>query len=103
MLPWVWATSIGSYEAGGYTVVVPTAASQPSGSGQQGGSPSGSTGTLTALPAVGQLIRQGQSVYSVSGSPVVLLYGSVPAYRSLSEGMSGTDVRQLNADLAALK
>ena len=88
--------------AGGYTVVVPTAASQSSGSGQQGGSPSGSTGTLTALPAVGQVIRQGQSVYSVSGSPVVLLYGSVPAYRSLSEGMSGTDVRQLNADLAAL-
>jgi Putative peptidoglycan binding domain len=33
---------------------------------------------------------------------VVLLYGSVPAYRSLSEGMSGADVRQLNRDLVAL-
>jgi len=103
--------------AGSYTVVVPSAGSQPSGSGQQDGSPSGSsqseassgsggqgqsTGTFTALPAVGQVVGQGQSVYSVSGSPVALLYGSVPAYRSLSEGMSGTDVRQLNADLVAL-
>jgi hypothetical protein len=33
---------------------------------------------------------------------VVLLYGSVPAYRNLAEGMSGADVRQLNADLVAL-
>ena len=108
--------------AASYAVVVPSAGSQPPGSGQQGslsggGPPSGSSqsgsssgpgvqgqsaGTFTALPSAGQVVRQGQSVYSVSGSPVALLYGPVPAYRSLSEGMSGTDVRQLNTDLIAL-
>jgi hypothetical protein len=60
------------------------------------------TGTFTWLPAVGRVIRQGQRLYSVNGSPVVLLYGPEPAYRSLSEGMSGPDVRQLNANLVAL-
>jgi peptidoglycan hydrolase-like protein with peptidoglycan-binding domain len=33
---------------------------------------------------------------------VVLLDGRTPAYRSLSEGMSGSDVRQLNQNLVAL-
>lgn len=79
--------------AASYTVVVPPAGSQPPASGPE---------TFTALPAVGQVVGQGQAVYSVSGSPVPLLYGFVPAYRSLAEGMSGTDVRQLNADLVAL-
>jgi hypothetical protein len=59
-------------------------------------------GTVTALPAVGQVVVQGQPLYAVDGHPVVLLYGSVPAYRSLSEGMSGADVSELNADLVAL-
>jgi Putative peptidoglycan binding domain len=59
-------------------------------------------GTYTAVPAVGQLIRQGQVMYDVNQSPVVLLYGQVPAYRDLSEGTTGADVRQLNADLVAL-
>jgi hypothetical protein len=110
--------------AGSYSVVVPSAAaggSQPSsagqgaGAGQPGGSssPAGgsssaaggssSAATFTALPSPGQVVRQGQSLYSVSGSPVALLYGAVPAYRTLSQGLSGADVRQLNADLVALK
>jgi peptidoglycan hydrolase-like protein with peptidoglycan-binding domain len=37
-----------------------------------------------------------------NGTPVFLLYGQVPAWRALSEGMSGADVRQLNRDLVAL-
>ena len=64
-------------------------------------------GTITALPAVGQVIHQGQVLYRVDGAPVVLLYGSTPVYRSLAEGaeaddVTGADVRQLNADLVAL-
>lgn len=59
-------------------------------------------GTFTSLPSVGQVVGQGQVLYQVSGSPVMLLYGSVPAYRSLSEGASGTDVAELKADLIAL-
>jgi hypothetical protein len=64
-------------------------------------------GTVTALPAVGQVVSQGQILYQVDGNPVVLLYGTTPAYRSLSEGASasdvtGTDVAELNTDLVAL-
>jgi hypothetical protein len=59
-------------------------------------------GTLTMLPAVGQVVRQGRVLYRVSGRPVVLLYGPVPAYRNLSYGMTGRDVAELNAALVAL-
>jgi hypothetical protein len=60
------------------------------------------SGTLTALPVVGQIVEQGQILYGVGGSPVVLLYGPTPAHRSLQEGMTGVDVAELNADLVAL-
>ncbi len=86
-------------DAGSYTVV----ATGPSGSATSSSSGSGSgAGTFTWLPSAGQTIRQGEPIYQVNGSPVVLLYGRMPAYRALSEGMTGTDVRQLNADLVAL-
>jgi hypothetical protein len=61
-------------------------------------------GTLTRLPHAGQVIRQGQAAYRVdNGSPVVLLYGNVPAWRPLGEGVRGADVIQLNHDLVALR
>jgi hypothetical protein len=60
-------------------------------------------GTLTWLPPAGQVIRQGQVLYQTgNGSPVVLLYGSVPAWRTLDEGITGQDVTQLNHDLVKL-
>jgi hypothetical protein len=59
-------------------------------------------GTYTSLPPVGAVVRQGQVLYAVSGSPVVLLYGSTPAYRDLAEGDSGPDVTELNTDLVTL-
>ena len=60
-------------------------------------------GTLTWLPPAGQLIRQGQALYKTgNGSPVVLLYGSVPDWRALDEGITGQDVSQLNHDLMDL-
>lgn len=64
-------------------------------------------GTITALPSVGQVIGQNQVLYQVNGSPVILLYGSTPAYRTLSEdayasGVTGPDVAELNADLVTL-
>ena len=49
-------------------------------------------GTSPPLPSVGQVVSQGQVLYQVSGAPVVLLYGSTPAYRTLSEGLTGADV-----------
>jgi hypothetical protein len=60
-------------------------------------------GTLTSLPSAGQVISQGQALYRIdNGSPVVLLYGSVPAWRTLDEGVTGADVSQLNHDLVKL-
>jgi multidrug efflux pump subunit AcrA (membrane-fusion protein) len=60
-------------------------------------------GALTWLPAVGQVVGQGQALYRVdNGTPVVLLYGPVPAWRTLDEGLTGADVTQLNHDLVAL-
>jgi hypothetical protein len=64
-------------------------------------------GIFTAVPRAGQVIRQGQVLYRVNGKPVVLLYGRVPAYRSLAEGatasdVTGRDVEQLNRDLVDL-
>ena len=60
------------------------------------------TGTITWLPPAGRTMRQGGVIYQVSGSPVVLLYGRVPAYRDLSEGLTGADVREFNKGLIAL-
>lgn len=57
---------------------------------------------FTALPTVGQVERQGQAMFAVNGQPTVLLYGAIPAYRKLSEGMTGADVAQLDRDLVAL-
>ena len=45
---------------------------------------------------------QGQRIYDVSGAPVVLLYGNIPAYRDLSGGMYGADVTELNTALVKL-
>ena len=59
-------------------------------------------GAYTRLPAAGQVISQGHVLYRVDNSPVVLLYGSTPAYRKLSAGATGPDVAELNADLVAL-
>jgi Putative peptidoglycan binding domain len=63
----------------------------------------GGSGVYTWVPAPGQVITQDQPAYSVSNEPVPLLYGSVPAYRAFSPGMSdGADVSELTHDLIAL-
>ncbi len=60
-------------------------------------------GTLTWLPSQGRVIREGQVLYRVdNGTPVFLLYGTVPAWRDLSVGLTGADVAQLNRDLVKL-
>jgi hypothetical protein len=60
-------------------------------------------GTVTWLPAPGRVIREGGVLYRTgNGVPAYLLYGRVPAWRALQEGMRGEDVRQLNHDLAVL-
>ena len=61
-----------------------------------------SSGMLTALPHVADVVRRGRSIYRVNGKPVILLYGRAPAYRTLVQGSSGRDVAALNANLVAL-
>jgi peptidoglycan hydrolase-like protein with peptidoglycan-binding domain len=62
-----------------------------------------SPGILTSVPSVGQVIKSGQALYRVDNKPVILLRGeALPAYRSLSKGLTGPDVKQLNAALVAL-
>lgn len=60
------------------------------------------SGTLTELPAVGATVQRGQPLYKVDDTPVVLLYGGLPAYRNLAPGTEGADVRQFEENLAAL-
>jgi Putative peptidoglycan binding domain len=59
-------------------------------------------GTYTKLPDAGDVIDCGDVFYRVDDTPVLLLCGSTPAYRSLSEGDAGRDVRELNANLLHL-
>jgi membrane fusion protein, multidrug efflux system len=59
-------------------------------------------GTLTWLPAANATIKRGAALYRVDESPVVLLYGSLPAYRTLAPGVEGADVRQFERNLWAL-
>jgi multidrug efflux pump subunit AcrA (membrane-fusion protein) len=73
---------------------------------QPGGAPyaviNWATGTITSLPEIGQVIKQGQPLYGVSNNPVVLLNGATPVSRSLSAGDTGPDVQELNADLVVM-
>ncbi|HEX2086714.1 MAG TPA: peptidoglycan-binding protein [Solirubrobacteraceae bacterium] len=61
-------------------------------------------GTLTAIRREATVVRRGQSLYSLDGRPAAfVLYGRVPAYRALSNGVDdGRDVEQLERDLVAL-
>ncbi|WP_199485143.1 peptidoglycan-binding protein [Actinomadura craniellae] len=59
-------------------------------------------GTLTALPGSGDRITRGRTLYEVDDRPVTLMYGATPAYRALRPGLTGSDVRQLEGNLAAL-
>jgi peptidoglycan hydrolase-like protein with peptidoglycan-binding domain len=59
-------------------------------------------GTYTKLPDDGDKVDCGDVFYRVDDNPVLLLCGSVPAYRGLHVGELGNDVRQLNQNLHTL-
>jgi multidrug efflux system membrane fusion protein len=60
-------------------------------------------GTFTWLPSVGAVIDRGETLWRIDDLPVVLMYGSVPAYRALKQGVSdGPDVTELNENLIDL-
>jgi len=59
-------------------------------------------GVYTKLPETGDKVGCGGVLYRVDDRPVVLLCGTVPAYRALQVGSKGRDVRQLNRNLHQL-
>ena len=59
-------------------------------------------GTYTRLPDEGDKVDCGDVLYRVDDDPVLLLCGTVPAYRDLDTGDKGKDVRQLNRNLHEL-
>ena len=59
----------------------------------------GASGTYTRLPDAGDEVDCGDVLYRVDDRPVLLLCGTVPAYRDLAHGDKGRDVRQLNRNL----
>ena len=60
------------------------------------------SGTVTTLPASGATVTRGKSIYRIDNKPVTLLYGSLPAYRTLAPGVTGADVKQFETNLWAL-
>jgi peptidoglycan hydrolase-like protein with peptidoglycan-binding domain len=58
--------------------------------------------TITWLPDEGAIVRRGGALYRLDGEAVRLLYGTTPAYRTMSWGDAGTDVEQLERNLKAL-
>lgn len=57
---------------------------------------------VTSLPTTGAVITAGTVLLTVSGRPTFVLDGAQPSYRDLGPGMSGADVRQLEAALRRL-
>lgn len=67
----------------------------------------GMGGTVTWMPEEGAELGRGDAIFEVDGQPVFLFYGERPMWRPLALGadgsvMSGPDVEQLEANLAAL-
>ncbi len=60
------------------------------------------SGTITWIAPAGSVVKRGKPLFKVDERPVVALYGSLPLYRTLQDGTTGADVKQLERNLAAL-
>ena len=54
------------------------------------------------MAAVGSRVKVGTTLFTVNEQPVVAMYGTLPAYRDMQSGDSGTDVTQLQQSLSDL-
>lgn len=82
-------------------VQAPGSSSSSATQGGQGTTSSGA-GVVTWLPAEGETIKRGATVYSIDDRKVPLLYGSTPLYRTIQSGSEGKDVKLLEENLSAL-
>ncbi|WP_148283146.1 MULTISPECIES: peptidoglycan-binding protein [Kitasatospora] len=84
--------------AAGQTFAVQPAAVAPSTGGPGGGTP-----VVSALKAAaGDTVQSRQVIAEVSGRPVFVLPGTIPAYRDMQPGQSGDDIAQLQNVLKGL-
>jgi hypothetical protein len=61
------------------------------------------SGTYTQLPTPGAIVGPRQTLYRVDNLPIVMMSGTVPAWRPFLLGMTdGPDVNQLQANLIAM-
>jgi hypothetical protein len=61
------------------------------------------TGTVTKLPAVGEVAERGKALFRVDDQPVVVFFGATPFFRKLeTPGTRGSDVAVVMDNLAAL-
>nr|WP_052478201.1 peptidoglycan-binding domain-containing protein [Kibdelosporangium sp. MJ126-NF4]CEL16705.1 Putative peptidoglycan binding domain 1 [Kibdelosporangium sp. MJ126-NF4]CTQ92066.1 hypothetical protein [Kibdelosporangium sp. MJ126-NF4] len=58
--------------------------------------------TVTWLPAAGDVITRGKTVYSVDDQSVPAFHGSIPLYRTVQSGIDGNDVKLVEENLQAL-
>jgi hypothetical protein len=59
-------------------------------------------GTVTGLGEHGTEVARGTELYRIDEQPVTAMFGDVPMYRNLEEGLSGPDVEQLIENLTGL-
>ncbi len=60
-------------------------------------------GTVTQLPAAGDVLEQGDVAFIVDDQPTFVMYGDTPAWRTLDDGVDdGPDVQQLEQALVDL-
>lgn len=83
------------------------ASSSTASSGSTSGASSASSATsgsdtLTSMATVGAITKVGDTLYTVDEQPVSAMYGTLPAYRDIQDGDTGTDVTQLQQSLADL-
>jgi peptidoglycan hydrolase-like protein with peptidoglycan-binding domain len=60
------------------------------------------TGIVTRVAGDGVLVGQGEPLFAIDGDAVVLLIGEIPLYRTLTVGVTGDDVLQLQRILIEL-
>ena len=57
---------------------------------------------LTSAPEKGKDLSEGNVAFTISGRPALVLQGAVPAYRDITPGVAGEDVKQLQLALTRL-
>src|SRR5689334_1168375 len=88
-------------QADGLITKPPQISSLSSGGGGGGGGNAQQVVTKIFHPP-GSFVAPGSVIIEVAGRPFFVLVGSVPAYRDMAPGESGSDITQLQAGLEAL-